>query len=278
MENSRKFTTAILISVAIAFSSPLFAAKDTKRPDILPEYKPVVWPIYSGSKIQVAVLPFEDGVRNEHLFTSVYSATGIYDGLHQPWVSGGGIATWPLGDGLADMLVSTLMITNRFSVLDRKISQQAFDLFSHASAEKLLAGGGNLPRVAGLKYFIAGTVTAVNDGEASAEGSLKIAGIKLKAGVQVASVVVQLRLIDATNGQTLYSKEIEGTVMDTQASVGIDGLSASLGTPFGRAKQKTVDLATDSIITKLFSGVPSVFIVPEEAEPDEEPESSTEAE
>lgn len=260
----------ILMTITVLQSIPLFA-QDVKRPEVLPEYKPVDWPEYSGSKVTVAVLDFEDGISDERLFTQVYNANGEFNGVNRPYVYGVNIATWPLGEGLADMLVTTLMATNRFTVLDREISLQAFDLFSAATAKKLMAGGNPAPRVAGVKYFVTGSITAVNDGEASASGSIKIAGIKLKGGVQVGSITLQLRLIDATNGRIVSSQEIEGTVAQTKASVGIEGFSASVGNPFGQAKLKTVDKAADSIITTLFTDVPSVFYVPP-PEPELEPE------
>ena len=273
MMNFRTAATVMLLSLAVTLPKYSLAAKDTERPDVLPEYEPVDWPEYSGKKITVAVLDFEDGIRDERLFTEVHSANGEFNGVNRPYVYGVNIATWPLGEGLADMLVTALMATNRFTVVDREISLQAFDLFSAATAKKLLAGGTGASRVAGVDYFVTGSITAINDGEASASGSIKIAGIKLKGGVQVGSITLQLRLIDANTGRVASSQEVEGTVAQTQASVGIEGFSASVGSPFGQAKLKTADKAADSIITTLFTDVPSVFYVPPpEPEPEPEPE------
>ena len=59
----KKVVSAAIIAgaallVALSFSNHAFAQKN----GVMPPYDPVVWPEYSGQKVGVAVLTFEDGL------------------------------------------------------------------------------------------------------------------------------------------------------------------------------------------------------------------------
>jgi curli biogenesis system outer membrane secretion channel CsgG len=245
-------SAAILVGatllVALSFSNHASAQKK----GVMPPYDPVVWPEYSGQKVGVAVLTFEDGLSDvpEATWIDADSGTQVHFGL---------------GDGLSNMLVSTLMSTDRFTITDKKIAKKIFELYSTDTAKKQYISGTGLPKVPGIRYFILGSLTAFNDGERGAEGGVGFGGLKLTGGKKVASLMIHMRIIDSTNGQVVYSKPVSGVAEVVKGGVSISGfgsMNAFMASPLGQAVQKMLDTATDDIIQTSFPGVPSA--IPEE--------------
>ncbi len=78
-------------------------------------------------------------------------------------------------------------------------------------------------------------------------------------------------MIDATNGQVVYSKPVAEVAKGGISIAGFGELSAFMASPLGRAVQKMIDKAADDIITTSFPGVPSAIVVREpESAGDEE--------
>ena len=250
----RKLNVVLLIVfvLPLAISNQTFAQKK----GVMPPYESVVWPEYSGKQMGVAVLTFEDGLSDtpEATWIDADSGTQVHFGL---------------GDGLSNMLVSTLLSTGRFTITDKKIARKIFELYSTDTAKKQYISGTGLPKVPGIRYFILGSLTAFNDGERGAEGGIGFGGIKLSGGKKVASLMIHMRLIDATNGQVVYSKPVSGVAEVVKGGVSVAGfgsMNAFMASPLGQAVQKMLDKATDDIIRTTFPGVPSAI-----PEPDAQP-------
>ncbi|MBT7341029.1 MAG: hypothetical protein HN853_08020 [Halieaceae bacterium] len=250
----RKLNVVLLIVfvLPLAISNQTFAQKK----GVMPPYESVVWPEYSGKQMGVAVLTFEDGLSDtpEATWIDADSGTQVHFGL---------------GDGLSNMLVSTLLSTGRFTITDKKIARKIFELYSTDTAKKQYISGTGLPKVPGIRYFILGSLTAFNDGERGAEGGIGFGGIKLSGGKKVASLMIHMRLIDATNGQVVYSKPVSGVAEVVKGGVSVAGfgsMNAFMASPLGQAVQKMLDKATDDIIRTSFPGVPSAI-----PEPDAQP-------
>ena len=225
-------------------------AEAKKDKVVEPPYEAVKWPDYNGPKIGIGILSFEDGLSPHAGANWLNADSGIQ--VH-----------FGLGDGLSNMLVSTLMSTGRFTIIDKKIARKVFDLYSSDTAKKLYVSGTGLPKVPGIRYFILGSLTAFDDGNSGAEGGIGFGGIKVSGGKSVASLMIHMRIIDATNGQLVYSAPIEGTASVSKAGISIGGssLSAFKAAPIGQAIQKMLDKATDDIIVTSFPGTLS-FLSP----------------
>lgn len=244
--------TFILVSISFIFLVPqsALAQKEKLKDKIIePVYTAVEWPSYNGEKIGVGVLSFEDGLSGqaEANWINADSGVQVYFGL---------------GEGLSNMLVSTLMSTNRFKIIDKKIARKVFELYSNDTATKIYGTGTGLPKVPGIKYFILGSLTAFDDGSSGAEGGIGFGGIKLSGGKSVASLMIHMRIIDATNGQVVYSAPIEGSASVSKAGIAIDGVGSLSGfkaAPIGQAIQKMLDKATDDIIVRSFPGTLSIY-------------------
>jgi len=246
---SRVLLSVVLALGVIGLSGNAVAAK---KDPIEPPYTAFEWPDYDGPKVGLAVLTFEDGLSDMPEANWINADTGVQ--VH-----------FGLGDGLSNMLVSTLLSTNRFTLVDKKIARKIFELYSTDTAKKIYISGSGLPKVPGIRYFVLGSLTAFNDGESGASGGIGIGGIKLSGGKQVASLMIHMRIIDATNGQVVYSKAVEGLASASKGGIEIAGfgnLSAFLTHPLGQAIQKMLDKATDDIITTSFPGTASLLPPP----------------
>ena len=109
----KKLVTLLLLLLTLFL--PLGNQAIAQKKGVVPPYEPIAWPVYDGKKLGIAVLTFEDGLSNtpEANWLNADSGTQIHFGL---------------GDGLSNMLVSTLMSTNRFTITDKKIARKIFDL------------------------------------------------------------------------------------------------------------------------------------------------------
>jgi len=233
----------------LPFDSALAQKNNSKDKTSDSIYTAVQWPSYAGDKVGVAVLAFEDGLSGNPEANWINADSGIQ-------------VNFGLGDGLSNMLVSTLVSTNRFRIIDKKIARRLFDIYSNDTATKLYAAAAALPKVPGIKFFILGSLTAFDDGASGVEGGIGIGGVKVSAGKSTAALTIHMRIIDATNGQVVYSAPVEGTASVTKGGIAIDGVGSLSGfkaAPIGQAIQKMLDKATDDIILKSFPGTASIF-------------------
>ena len=155
----KQLATLLLLSLTLLL--PFGNQAVAQKKGVVPPYEPIEWPVYDGKKLGIAVLTFEDGLSNtpEANWLNADSGTQIHFGL---------------GDGLSNMLVSTLMSTNRFTITDKKIARKIFDLYSTDTAKKIYISGTGLPKVPGIKYFILGSLTAFNDAMESSAARIAI--------------------------------------------------------------------------------------------------------
>jgi hypothetical protein len=240
--------TVLFFVVACFVCGATASAENIKDKVVDPPYTAVQWPSYDGAKISIGVLTFEDGVSGKPSPNWINADSGVQ-------------TQYGLGDGLSNILVSTLVSTNRFTIIDKKISRKVFELYSTDTANKLV-GGTALPKVPGIKYFVLGSLTAFDDGSTGAEGGVGFGGVKLSAGKSVASLMIHMRIIDAANGQVIYSAPVEGTASMSKVGISIAGvgnLSGFKAAPIGQAIQKMIDRATDEIIMKTFPGTGSIL-------------------
>ena len=85
----------------------------------------------------------------------------------------------------------------------------------------------------------------------------------------MASLMIHMRIIDATSGQVVYSAPVEGSASVSNAGIslaGVGNLSAFKAAPIGQAIQQMLDRATDDIILTSFPGTESVFAMDEAEE------------
>ena len=190
---------------------------------------------YKGPKKRIAVLDFEDKSGHQH--------SGWRD----------------VGRGMADMLVTSLVKTNRFIVIEREqinkiMAEQAFGLSGAVNPDT----AAKIGRIIGVGVIVTGGVTefGVKESKMGVGGLGRVlpfgGGGKIERNT--ARVALDVRFIDTTTGQILLAEMAEGE----ESSHGVDvDLSIAPSVDFGKegfdeivigkATRKTVEKVVEKI-------------------------------
>lgn len=153
-----------------------------------------------------------------------------------------------LGTGMADQLITSLMNTGRFIVLERQsieavLQEQNFGASSRATAE----GGAKIGEVSRAQILIQGAVTEFEQNTSGGGGGFSYGGVTVTASEATAHVAVDVRIYDTTTGQILASKACKGTA---KASGGGFAYSdGSWGFAAGGEAKTPLDFAVRDAIT-----------------------------
>lgn len=148
---------------------------------------------------------------------------------------------------LADALSNELTSTGKFTVVERQ------KLGTVLSEQELAKGGlvrkgigAKKGELTGAKYIILGKVTAYEEGVNKESGGLGVSGIRIggfglgggnRKNKEKAYVAIDLRVVDSTNGEVVYSRTVEGlATSESKSNAGSIGFS---GLNFGGDNQST---------------------------------------
>ena len=181
---------------------------------------------YNGPKARVAVVRFED-------------KTGLGQ---QPW--------WnpdEIGDGMADMLTTALMASNRYIVLDR-------DVQDAIANERGIAGATGQIEAAELLFVGAVTEFKPNSGGIGAGRVSR--GLAIFGGLKKSHVAIDVRVVEVRTSRVLAATSVKGEARDLGALLG-DVFGSTLGvlgafsnTPMEQAVRVAIIKAVDDIIRK----------------------------
>jgi curli biogenesis system outer membrane secretion channel CsgG len=159
--------------------------------------------------------------------------------------------------GLTEMLTSVLSKTGRFVVLERAAMQQMEQEQSLGAAGKVTKeSAAQQGALLGAQALITGDITGFSFQRSSIGGELTnlVKGLTIKSERVSAEVVLDLRLIDATTGEVLYSTK--GTGKASQTGVAADltkaeksySADAELTTPLGQASRAAIQNAVAGLL------------------------------
>lgn len=207
-------------------------------------------PVLNGPKKLIAVHDFENKVENKET-----------NWWRDP----------KLGTGMSDMLVTSLMNTNYFIVLEREQLEDAVfkeqDLAASGRMNK--TGGAKMGGVLQAQIMVQGAVTLFEEGTKAKAGGggLSFQGVTLGLGGSggESQVGVDIRLIDTYTGQVLASKNCKGFAKSKgrALSVGLAGTSqghpGAIGfggadfekTPLADATRDAINAAVNFIVTEM---------------------------
>ncbi len=194
------------------------------------------YPAYGGPRHVVAVLPFANRVQN------------IYGG-------------YEIGEGLSEMLITELMRTERFQLVEREIignivQEQELGMTGLTNAQT----GPKTGQLSGAQFMIRGAVTEFND--QAGGGGLKLSYSKAEASTKSskAYVGIDVRLVDNATGQIYASYNAHAEAVSRGASLaavisefGEDfkfGASHFKNTPIGKATRNALEKIVDFIIAE----------------------------
>jgi curli biogenesis system outer membrane secretion channel CsgG len=164
--------------------------------------------------------------------------------------------------GLTEMLTSVLIKTGRVTVLERSAMQQL-------DAEQALTAAGKVTKESGAQQgallgahaIITGDITGFTFNKSAVGGGLTILrGFSVSGEKVSAEVTIDLRLIDASSGEVIYSAKGNGkadqTVFGADLTKGDkpQSLEAQVNAPLGQASRDAIQNA----VTALLVGMPKL--------------------
>ena len=201
--------------------------------------------LYNGPKARIAVARFSDS-----------TAKGWWTG--------------EIGNGMADMLATSLFNSNRFIVLERRTLEDVI-------AEQDLAASGRvnqetaapIGKIEGAELLISGAVTAFELGAAGIGGGIggisgswqeAVAGIIL-GSIKRSHVAIDVRVIDTATSRILCAASVEGK--DTDFSLGGGGFGSHVGGGLGvysnTPVEKTIRVALNEAVNFIISQTPAQY-------------------
>ena len=184
--------------------------------------------------------------------------------------TGGGWWSGAIGDGMADMLATSLFNTNRFIVLERQavqdvIQEQNLGASGRVSKETAAAIG----KIEGAELLVMGAVTEFEPGSSGGGGSLSGSGIPgwggrilggLSGAFKEAHLALDLRLVDARTSRIVAATSVEGTATDVNLGALAGGygpnvaMAGSLGgwskTPMEKALRICLNKAVEFVVSQ----------------------------
>jgi curli biogenesis system outer membrane secretion channel CsgG len=163
-----------------------------------------------------------------------------------------------LGTGMADQLITTLVNSDRFIVLERQsleavLREQDFGASSRTKKE----GGAKIGEISRAQILIQGSITEFDQKTSSGGGGFSYGGISFSSNEATAHVAVDVRVYDTTTGHILASKACKGTAKASGGGIGFasgDWAFAAGGeakTPLDFAVRDAITQAVDFIALEL---------------------------
>ncbi len=173
---------------------------------------------------------------------------------------------WDVGEAIAAQMNTALLSTDCFIITDRMalsdvLREQELGLAGVTGQESRPQAG----RLVGAQILIKGEITEFETGKKGGGTTLGFGFAKIPLGVRlgrnknVAHIAIDLRLIDASTGEILFSESITSEAKTSGTAVGFDYRNVSLGndkytkTPMGQAVRETVVEAAGYIVQHLYS-------------------------
>ena len=164
--------------------------------------------------------------------------------------------------GLTEMLTSVLVRTNRFVVLERAAMQQIEQEQAIGQTKTTKETAAQQGAMLGAQVLITGDITGFTFNKSNLGGNATniVKGLSVAAEKVSAEVIIDLRLIDATSGQVLYSTKGKGKA--SQAGIAADliqgeksySADATMTTPLGQASRQ----ALNDAVVALLVGMPKM--------------------
>ncbi len=225
------------------------AAKDTKDDDKLT----INLPPWTGPKKRLGVMDID---------VKVASTTTI-----EPTTTGGVVSTTTqsipmpvdFGTGLTEMLTTALYDSKRFILLERKAMADIATEQSYSASGAMTADSATLSgKLLGAQALIRGAVTEFSYKRSSTGGNVSaLKGIGLGGTKSEASVVLDIRIYDATTGVIMESIKAEGRAGSSSTSVAVDrpelqvSASGFSQTPLGQATRLAITKAVQGICERM---------------------------
>lgn len=195
---------------------------------------PATYPEYHGPKQVIAVLPFENRVRN------------VYGSMN-------------LGEGLSEILITELHKSGRFLLVERSaiqsiVKEQELGMSGLVNQETAPAVG----QMSGAQFMVIGAITEFNDKAGGGGLTLGYSGGEVGGKIRTAYVGIDVRLVDNATGQIYASYNASEKATSAGGSLATNfthnaeafklGTSGFFSTALGKATRSAVQKVVGFIL------------------------------
>ncbi len=163
-----------------------------------------------------------------------------------------------IGQGMSEMLITELIKTNRFVVIERQalqdiLAEQELGMTGLVNRETAARVG----QVLGAQIIVRGVVSEFTMRKSGGRGDITIKGFSFGTKSSNAHVAVDIRMIDASTGQILHSHNASGKAVSTGLTFGyaeqdFDFKAGGFqSTPMGQATRQAIQSAVSFIVNKM---------------------------
>ncbi len=161
---------------------------------------------------------------------------------------------WSLGGGMADMLTTALVQTNRFIVVERPKLQKIIEEQDLATSGRTAkAEGAKTGKLIPAQIGVTGAVTEFSFEKQRTGIGFEYQHVGIGFVTGAAHVGINLRMVDTTTGQVLFSDRVERNASFTGIEADYTNRSLAIGgehfqkTPLGKATQEAITNAVFKI-------------------------------
>ena len=167
---------------------------------------------------------------------------------------------WDLGGGLAAMLVSALVQSGRFVVIERaNLERITYEQQLKAGSSINPETGPQLGKLTGAQFVVMGAITEFGVRDKGGGVNLGFMGMNNLGGMLGArqtegAVGIDFRVVDTTSGQVVQTATVKEPISETSVTVGVDYRGMTLGgesfnnTPLGGATRRAIERAVANIV------------------------------
>lgn len=191
-------------------------------------------PTWGAEKLyKIAVLPFDDG------------------SIKDRWWGGG----WEVGKGVSDELVTALLDTHRFRLIEREQIDKVLQEQNFGAAGRVdNKSAAKLGKILGVQLLVMGRVTEFSF-KSTGGGLILNNGIGLGVKSTKAIVAIDARLVDTTTAEIITSVTGRGEKPNTNVGLAINWNAIAIGS--NEFRQTNLGIALRDAVTQVANGLAS---------------------
>jgi curli biogenesis system outer membrane secretion channel CsgG len=236
----------IFFCTVLVFNGAIFAQNNSKNENMMQDILDKADKIKSAeSNVTtatqlLAALPEPD-------FKPSVAVFNISDKTGQRQETGGAVVT----QGATDMLITALMRSRQFKVVDRTNLQDFMNEQNLKANDRLADGEGpELGEMTGADYVIDGAITEYQVNKSTGGIGVKIAGVGGSKEKAVASTAIDIRVIDTTTSEVVWARSLKDKIVGKKIGVQAFSFMGNNIVEFesGNGKQEVINLVVRTLL------------------------------
>ena len=211
---------------------------------------------YGGPSINEAQAERYDGPKARLAVGQFTDKTAKGGGGGGGWLNMFGYSFAQIGDGMRDMLTTSLFNSNRFIVLEREQLDEVLAEQDLGASGRVKKGSeAKIGEVYGAELMITAAVTEFEGTQSGAGGGTRVLGVTLGGGAKKGHVAIDIRIIDTNTSQIVAAASVQGDAKSfgLAGAMRVGSIPVGLGgfskTPIEKAIRVCIQEAVNYIVS-----------------------------